>query len=382
MRITCNQKQLDKALSIVSRAVPSRHTLPVLSNIYIGTEGGRLKLAATNLEVGITVWVDAQVEEPGSITLPARLWGDLVRQSPPERITMRQEGKSDMRYDCGPVHSLIKGIDAQEFPIVPAASEGDRFALPANLLREMIEQVTFAAATDDSRPILTGSLMAFEPHRLTMCSTDGFRLSLRHAPLDESREAEGGSVRIIAPASVLAELARIIGDSEEMVQVTITPNRNQMLVSLGDVVLMTQLIEGNFPDVQRLIPTEHKTTITIDAPTLLKTVRRCQIFSKDESQVTRLRFTPAEEAGAPGKLVVHGAGTEIGENEEELPAAIDGIADEIAINAIYLVKALDAFGPGPIMIETSGATRPALLHAPNSSDFQHVLMPMHINPQR
>ncbi len=379
MRVSCMQDKLARGLSLVSRAVASRSTLPVLSNIYIGTDEGRLKLAATNLEIGITTWVEAKVEEAGSTTLPAKLFADLVNQSPPERIQLDlSERSQELHYRCASVDATIKGIDANEFPIIPTADEGEVIRVSASLLKEMIEQVSFAAATDESRPILTGVLMELKESRITMAAADGFRLSVRTSHLD--REIPKPTSAIV-PARALSELARVIGDSDADVEITITPNRNQLLFHLDHVDLVTQLIEGNFPDVQRLIPASHSTRTVVDTSQLLKAVRRAYLFARDAANIIRVQVSDTEP-GTPGQVTLNAEATDLGENVEELVATVEGGGMEIAFNAKYMMDVLNIINSGQVAIETNTSSTPGVIRPVGNDGFIHVIMPMHIGSGR
>src|SRR5512141_1718936 len=184
MKVSCLQVNLAKGLSIVSRAVASRSTLPVLGNVMLATDQGRLKIAATNLELAVTCWIGAKVDEEGSTTVPARVLGDFVNSLPPEQINMELNVKTQtLHLKCARYDANIKGIDAQEFPIIPTIGEGKRISVEPDTLREMIEQVTFAAATDESRPVLTGVSAKFEKDKVAFDAADGFRLAVRTAAL-------------------------------------------------------------------------------------------------------------------------------------------------------------------------------------------------------
>ncbi len=379
MRVSCMQDKLARGLSIVNRAVASRSTLPVLSNIYIGTDNGALKLAATNLEIGITTWVEAKVEEQGETTLPSKVFSDLVNQSPPERISLvLKERGQEIQYHCASVDSVIKGIDATEFPIIPTATEGETIQVSAPLLREMIEQVSFSAATDESRPILTGVSMDFKEDQLTMAAADGFRLSVRSAHLDQP---VAQPTHVIVPSRALTELGRIIGDSEEPVQITVTPNRNQILFHLENVDLVSQLIEGNFPDVSRLIPKSFGTRTVVDTSQLLKAVRRAHIFARDAANIIRIQISDTEP-GTPGQLTLSAQATELGENVEELVAAVEGEGMEVAFNAKYLIDVLGVLHSAQVALETTSSSTPGLIRAVGGEGFTHVIMPMHIGAGR
>src|SRR3954469_6274657 len=231
MKVSCVQENLHKGLQTVGKAVASKTTLPVLNNILISTDGGRLKLTATNLEVGITNWIGCQVEDEGAITVPAKLLIDFVSSLPNDTIKMSLDEKTrTLHLKCARFEANIKGISAEEFPIIPEVTEKPAARIPAPLLKEMINQVAFAASGDDSRPQLAGVYVAIDGRELTMAAADGFRLAKRttqlEAPVDEI-------VKLIIPARSMVELARALPDDEgedaEPVSVLVTPNRNQVL---------------------------------------------------------------------------------------------------------------------------------------------------------
>ena len=247
MKVSCLQDNLAKGLSIVGRAVSPRSTLPVLGNVLLATDAGRLKLSATNLEVGINCWIGAKVEEEGAVTVPARTFIDLVNALPPDKVDMELVVRTQtLNLRAGRSEANVKGIDAQEFPHVPVPDGEGGVSVDPDDLRNAIEQVAFAAATDESRPILTGVLAKFEDAILTLAAADGFRLSVRTIPLSH---AVLDPFSVIIPARALTELGRISGEQKDPVMITVTPTRNQVLFQLTDIVLVSQLIDGNFPSL-------------------------------------------------------------------------------------------------------------------------------------
>ncbi len=382
MRVSCLQENLARGLSIVSRAVATRSTLPVLSNIYIGTDGGRLKLVATNLEIGLSCWVGARVEEEGATTVPARLIDELVKQSPPERIELTLDPRTEtLHYRCAAISASIKGLPAAEFPIMPTAeaAEGLAIAIKGEQLAEMVAQVVFAAATDETRPVLTGVLVELEEDSITMAAADGFRLSVRRARLSAPVEAP---LRVIVPARAMAELGRLAAQVEGDVQVILTPNRNQVLFHMDDVDLVSQLIEGNFPDYRLIIPKSFDTRVVVDTSQFLSAVRRALIFARDAANIVRLQVGGEQAAetheGAP-RLVVRAEAAETGGGEEALPAAVEGAALEIAFNGRYLVDVLSAIGSPQTALEMTTPSSPGVFRPVGTdADFTHVVMPMHL----
>lgn len=377
MKISCLQENLAKGLGIVGRAVASRSTLPVLSNVMLATDNGRLKISATNLEIGINCWVGAKVEEEGAITAPARLLTDFVNSLPPERIDLELAVRTQtIHLRCARFEANIKGIDAQEFPVVPTADDSDHFIrLEADTLRRMIGQVVLAAATDESRPILTGVLAVFEGDRLTMAAADGYRLSVQSIPLDKAVEEK---TEIIIPARALAELARISADQEDPVDVAITPARNQVLCHLHDVDLVSQLIEGRFPDYQQIIPSSHSNRAVLDVASFLKATRVSHLFARDSANIVRLEVTPGEEL-VPGRVTLAATSTELGDNVGQLDATIEGEPLEMAFNAKYLIDVLSVLDAAQVALETSSASSPGVLRIVGDDSFIHVIMPMHLS---
>jgi len=377
VKVSCLQENLAKGLSIVGRAVASRSTLPVLSNVMLATDNGRLKLSATNLELGINCWVGAKVEADGATTVPARLLTDFVNSLPPEQIDLELAVRTQtLNVRCARFEANIKGIDAQEFPIIPTADDAERAVhLNPEDLRHMIDQVVFAAASDESRPILTGVLARFEGDRLTLAAADGFRLSVRSAPLGQTMEQP---IEVIVPARALGELARIAADQEDWVEVIITPARNQILFHLRDVDLVSQLIEGRFPDYRQIIPTGRTTHTVLDSSAFLKAARVSHLFARDGANIVRLEVAPGNEL-MPGHVTLAATSAELGDNVGQMDAIVDGDAIEIAFNAKYLIDVLSVIDTAQVGLETTTPSSPGVLRPVGDDDFVHVIMPMHLS---
>lgn len=379
MKISCLQENLAKGLGIVGRAVASRSTLPVLSNVMLATDGGQLKLSATNLEIGINCWVGAKVEEPGGITVPARLLADFVNSLPPERIDLDlDESTQTLHLTCARFESHIKGIDAQEFPLVPTAEDSAEAAmkLDPESLRTMIEQVVFAAATDESRPILTGVLVQFNDDSLTLAAADGFRLSVKATPMKENL---GGLSEVIVPSRALTELARIAVDQEQQVEVIITPARKQILFHLENIDLVSQLIEGKFPDYTQIIPKGYSTRSILDTISFLKAARVSHLFARDSANIIKLEIVPAGDELMTGRITLVATSAELGDNVADLDASIEGDPLEIAFNAKYLIDVLSVIDTPQVALETTAASSPGVLRPLGDDQFTHVIMPMHIS---
>ena len=374
MRLSCLQENLAKSLSVAGRAVATRSTLPVLSNVMLSTDNGRLKLSATDLEIGVNCWIGAKVEEDGATTVPARSFIDLVNSLPPERIDMELVVRTQtLSLKCARYEANLKGIDAQEFPLIPSAEEEEgRITLEPTAFRRMIEQVVLAAATDESRPILTGVLAKFQENQLTLAAADGFRLSVRTAGLP----AETKPASVIIPARALAELARV-STGEEDITLLITPSRNQVLFHTPNVDLVSQLIEGKFPDYQQIIPKSYATRTVLNTNSLLRACKTANIFARDAANIVRLQIAPGGEL-ASGHMTIAATSAELGDNVGEIDASIEGDAVEIAFNVKYLIDVLSVMDSAQVVLETSASSSPGVLKPVGDVDFVHVIMPMHV----
>jgi DNA polymerase-3 subunit beta len=375
MRVSCLQENLAKALSIVGRAVSARSTLPVLGNILIATDNGRLKLAATNLEIGITCWIGAKVEEDGAITVPARTFVDLINALPPGRIDMELSVRTQsLNLKSGRFENNLKGIDAQEFPIIPQLEEADAIRIAPDVLKKMIDQVVFAAATDESRPILTGVLAKFSGDQFTFAAADGFRLSVRSAPLDTpvSKPFE-----VIIPARALSELGRILGDQEDPVSILVTPQRSQALFHLSSVDLVSQLIDGKFPDYTAIMPKKYETRSVMDTAHILKACKAASVFARENANIARVTVTPGSEL-TPGHITLQATSAETGDNAGELDATVEGNPVEIAFNVKYMIDVLSVVGTAQVVLETTSSSSPGVIRPIGDDAFTHVIMPMHI----
>jgi len=392
MRLSVLQENLAKGLSIVGRAVSSRSTLPVLGNILLSTDDNRLKLAATNLEVGVSCWLGAQVEDDGAITLPARLLTDWVNSMQPDRIDMEMVVRQmSMNLKCGRSESNIKGIDASEFPLIPTADGENALGLPAATLRKIIDQVAFAAADakDTSRPALTGVLAKFEGDRLTLAATDGYRLSVRRTLLPAAVPAD---ISVIIPARSLAEVSRISGeaDPDRLVEITVAPARNQILFRLfgrgegekgafHQVDLVSQLIDAKFPDYHAIMPKGHSTRTVLDTAAFLRALKVASLFARDASDRVVFTITPGSDT-VPGQITLKATSAEAGDNVSDLDALVEGVPIEVAFNVRYMAEVLSVIDTPQVVLETTRSDRPGVFRPVGSGpeEFAHVIMPMQL----
>ena len=380
MKIVCSQTQLNRGLNIVGKAVTTRTTLPVLNNILLATENGRLKLIATNLEVGITYWLPCKsIEREGAVTAPARLLQEFVSSLPDDLITIdASESNYNVHLSCARFEADIRGIDAEEFPTLPKFSGAPLVTIPATLLRDMITQVSFAASRDDNRPVLAGVLLAFNGRKVTMAAADGFRLAVRTADLETAAGSEG-EIRVIVPVRAMEELARALPDAgdEAQVEITVTPNRNQILFHAENLNVTSRLVDGSFPNYEQIIPAAWSTRTVATTTDLQKAMKIASFFARDNASVVKLTTTPAGEL-EPGLLTITANAAEVGDNQSQLDVLIDGTPSQIAFNARYVMDVLGVINTAQVAIETQTPGAPGVFKPVGSDTYLHVIMPMHL----
>lgn len=375
MKVSVLQENLAHGLSIVARAVSPRSTLPVLGNILLATDEGRLRLSATNLELGITCWIGAKIEDEGSTTVPARTFTDLVSTLPPDRVNMDLSIRTQtMNVRCGTSITDLKCIDAQEFPPMPVPDLDGSIQINVGDLKEMIQQVVFAASTDEARPILTGVLLTVDGNQINLASADGFRLSVRTTELPNPVEHP---VSAVIPARALSELSRIAGDSKDVVTMIMPPRSGRVIFRTKDAELASQLIEGTFPDYQQIIPRSYQTRTVLSTASLLKACKQAEIFAREGSLIARMSITPGGEL-QPGTVEISGQSEETGSNQTVIDASIEGPPLLIAFNVRFLREVIDVIKTPNVAVETSVDTSPGVIRPVGDSNFLHVIMPMHL----
>jgi DNA polymerase-3 subunit beta len=374
MKVEVTQQLLAHGLSLVSRAVSPRSTLPVLANILLASDEGRLRLSATNLEMGITCWIPAKIEEEGSTTVPARTISDLVSTLPNDNIKLELDIKhQSLTVKCGAAETVIKGIDAQEFPPLPVVDVIDGINLNVSDFKEMIQQVAFAASADEARPVLQGVLMKVAESEVTLAATDGFRISVRKAAL---KTPAAQPLSAIIPARALGELARIAEDGDESIHMIIPSGRGQVIFHLKNAELVSQLIEGNFPDYNAIIPHSFKTHSVVSKEAFLKSCKQAEVIARDSNYVIRLDITP--QGTEPGLIKISALSEETGSSDIEVDANIDGPELAIAFNVRFLREVLEVIKAANVSIDTNANNTPALVKPVGDDNYTHVIMPMHL----
>ena len=373
-KVTVEKSAFSESLSIVGRAVASSPHLPILSNILISSDGGQLRLAATDLTLGVSVWMDAQLDGPISLTLPAKTLTDIVNSLADSEVQFTVNGKPEAAIKSGTFKGVVRGIEASEFPAIPEHDVSSGIALDASLLKEMIQATAFAASMDEARPVLEGVQLSMDGNTLTMAATDGFRLAVKKATLPDNVSSK----QVIIPASSLKETLRILSTTKpDQVRLFIPSKGAQVVLRAGQVQLVSQLIDGRFPDYQMIVPKSYKTRTILATADLLKASKQAGIIAREGGNVIQLRMTPGEDQS--GKVTVLAESGDTGESEAELPATVTGPELTIAFNVKFLQEGLDAIRTKNVVIETTSHKTPAVIYPTGEEEYLYILMPMHVD---
>jgi DNA polymerase III subunit beta len=375
MKLSCLQENLSWGLGIVGKAVASRTTLPITNNILLETDQSRLKLVATNLEMAIVCWIGAKIEEEGTITVPAKLLTEFISSLPKDKVDVTMAPKTKtLALRCARYEARISGMDSRDFPPIPTVEQGLTTSIDVEVLRQAISQVVFAAASEENRPVLTGVDAKFEGNTLTLAAADGFRLAVFKMTLSHPVAQK---IEVIIPAKTLVELNRLMAEQQDPVEMLVNPNKSQVLFKLKNIELVSQLIQGTFPQYEQLIPTTTGTKATVDVTEFLRATRTAAIFARDGTGIVRLVVTPGGDL-SPGKLTISARSEEIGEDVGDIDAIVQGNEAKIAFNGKYLSDVLNVIKEAQVCLETSSPSSPGVLKPVGSDSYVHVVMPMFV----
>ncbi|MBM4420973.1 MAG: DNA polymerase III subunit beta [Chloroflexi bacterium] len=373
MKVTCLQENLTRGLQVVGRGVSARGTLPILSNVLIRTDAGRLKLTATNLEIGVNHWVPAKVDDDGAITVPAKLFTDFVNSIPPGQIEMSLNVRTKtLHLKSGAYEANIKGLDAEEFPLIPAVPEKPTTSMAQSTLRRMVREVAFVASSDDSRPILTGCLTSFQGTTVTLAAADPYRLSVRKGMLLKKVEP---AIEVIIPAKSLFEVERVLSDTDDPVEIAVLPSGSQVIFHTDETDLVSRVIEGTYVNYRQVIPGKPTTTVVLRREELLTATRLAGLFARDAANIVRFQVDPK----ADHPLTITANAAEVGDNTGRVEATVTGDATAIAFNSRFVSEVLDRLNVNEIKLEMGGPLAPGVIKIVGDEEaYLHVVMPLRI----
>ena len=374
MRLSCLQENLSRGLGIVGSAVAARTTYPVMQNVLITTDNARLKLAATNQEIAISTWIGAQIEEEGEVTIPARLLTEFVNSLPAERIDLDYtEQPVGISVKCARFSAQINGTPASDFPPVPTVEDGVAGKIDPSALNDAIKHVAIAAATEDSRPVLTGIKVEISGDDFTFAAADGFRLAVYKGKLLEPLPED---VDFIIPARALNEVSRLTGGQTDPVEFTVTASNNQALFRLNNIEVVANLLQGTFPNYQQLVPDKYDTRASVSREEFIRATRAASIFAREGSNIVRLMMDVGDDDES--KMTVQSKSEEVGQNEGEVAAEIEGGEAKIAFSSKYLTDVLNVLETGKVALETTTPSSPGVIKPVGDDNYVHVVMPIFV----
>ncbi|MFA6553637.1 MAG: DNA polymerase III subunit beta [Patescibacteria group bacterium] len=365
MKVTCTQENLAKGLSLVSHVASKNITLPILNNVLVRAEQGVIKLLTTNLEIGIICQVRGKVEKEGAFTVQAKTLSDYVNLLPKENIEIEVVDQN-MKIKGKKSKTVMKGLEASEFPLIPEVEAKQKFEIPAETLRRALSNVAFAVAYDETRPEISGVYFNFEGNNLVVVATDSYRLAEKKVALSKPASSRHSA---IVPIRTIQELVRILGDYND--PVTIACNENQILFDLGETKLTSRVIEGQYPDYQQIIPKEYRTKITVDTQEFINTVKRASLFCKPGGNDIVLKFEKSA-----GQITVNTTNAQVGESEAVQEATIEGDENHIVFNYRFLLDGLQNLGSSNCVIEINSNLSPGLIKPEKDGDYVYIIMPI------
>lgn len=370
MKVEVVQDNLAKALGMATRIVGVRSTLPILNNVLLKTEKGKLRLSATDLEVGISTWVGAKIEKEGSYTVPAKLFGDYIAAGSGKTIRLEKQ-EAALKVADGQGEAAIKGLPADEFPVIPELTGTSLFSLPPIILKEALKKVIIAAALDETRPTLAGVLFWKAGNLLRVTATDSYRLAEAKITLGKAEGKSADSeTKVIIPQRVAQELIRLLEGADEIIEVAVS--ENQALFKAASFTLVSRLIEGEFPSYTDIIPAKGATDMSLSTDEFLRSVKVASLFAREIGNHITLLAKPK------GELTVQASSPQVGEHVAHLPATITGEDQSVSFNARFLTDALASIGSKETAIVFTGKTSPAVFREEGNADFLHLVMPLRL----
>ena len=364
MKLSVIQENLNKALSHTTRIVGNRTSLPVLGNVLISTEESRLKIAATNLEMAITHTIGCKVEVNGSISVPAKLLSEVVSSLPSDKLQLVTSG-DNLILKTTHFHSQINGISAEEFPTIPKVKAAASISIDASALAEALTQVVFASSPDESRPVLAGVIFIIKDSQLTLVATDSYRLAETRLELKDTKDT-----MMIVPARTIHEIVRI--SSDESGQIGIKFSKTEAVFEVGDISIVSRLIDGKFPDYKQIIPASTKTEVVVERAELLNIVKVASIFARENANTIKLEFKDSA-------ISIASSASSVGENKSTVEAKLTGGPGEISINARYLIDVLSVLKSDMISLGVNDKLDPCIirpLEKTKKSHYTHIIMPL------
>ncbi len=368
MNIICLQENFKKALNIVERIIGRNLTLPILNNVLLSIENNKLKISSTNLEIGINCWIPGKIKERGSITVPAKLINDFVNNLPNEKIELRVKDKQ-LELKCKKFKSILKGLSADDFPIIPKIKLQPLINIKNNLLKNSFIQVVEMASTSESRPEISGIYINFYKNTIKLAATDSFRLAEKNIEIN-SKELKEQS--IIIPQRTVLEVIRILSEKKEQEEVKITLSNNQILFDFNNTQIISRLIDGQYPDYQQIIPSNSETEVIINRAELINNIKVASLFTGKVNDI-KIFVDPKKSI-----IEISSKDADIGENKSKIEAEIKGKEVEVIFNYRYILDGLNNIYSDKVIIGLNDNTKPVLIRPVGDINYSYIVMPIKV----
>lgn len=363
MKIKINQRDISRSINIVQKGISNRSSLQILNGIKMETKDGRLKLTATDLEIGIETYVNCEIIEEGSIVVSSRIFGDIIKKLPQSDISIDVKD-FNMNIICEKSEFNILGNDPKEYPELPTIINQNSFNMPKDLFRSAIRQTVFATSQDETRPILTGVLLEVKDRIGSFVALDGYRLALRSIPIEAEED-----VNIVIPAKALLELNKILDDTDEEFKIIIAPNH--IIFNLGDTLFSSRLLEGQFLNYKDIIRDDHNTTVTVDKKNFQSSLERASLLAKEEK--ANLIKLNVEDS-----MIVIKSNSEIGNVNEEMSAYAEGEKVDIAFNSRYILEGIKVIDTDEIELHFMGSLNPCIIKPVGDGNYTYLVLPVRL----
>jgi len=363
MKIICSKENLLEGINVVQKAVSTKTTLPILEGILLEADE-KLKMTGNDLEIGIECYVEADVRKKGSIVLSSRMFGDIIRRLPNSEVMIEVKENNSVSIECENSLFEIKGIAPEGFPAIPSVNKENGIKMSQRVIKDMIKQTIFAVSTDENRPILTGSLFEYRSGKFTIVSIDGYRLALRMMPTESETEDRN----LVIPGKTLNEIAKIIQAVDEDLFIYTTDN--QILFDMGNCILVSRLLEGEYLNYAGIIPKEHETKVTVNTKELLACFERASLVITNDERRYPVRLNVSDD-----KIVIT-SNTEVGNVREEIRTEMEGRELEISFNPRYFVEALRVIDNEMVNIYFTTSIGPCTVKPLQGEEFAYLVLPI------
>ena len=364
MKIICTQENLKNGLLTTGKIISQNNTLPVLNNVLLKTENGLLKLSTTNLEIAISTFVRCKVEEEGETTVFSKTFTDLVNNLP-NKNTVLETKKQELSIELDNYHTTIKTLPVDEFPIIPKIEGKVKLSIPSQQLKEAINQVLFAVSTNQTQPEITGVSLSAEGKNIVLTATDRYRLAEKKISLMEDMNT---STQIIIPQKTIAEIARLIGLSDEPVGLVLS--ETQISITTGHTEIISRLVDGQFPPYQEIIPDSFSTTIKVQKTPFINALKAGSVFSQNSNSIT-VKYSKEQQT-----LTVISESTDLGKSVVDIPSEIEGLSGELLLNHRYVIDCLSVIDSQKVVFKIVDDNSPSLILPEGKDDYQYLVMPI------